>query len=100
MALSELAANAVAASAPRTCVSVRAQRKADSVVLEVENAPESDAAISLFYDNDDPVRGRGRGLTIVSAYTDLVEVILPHGEHGLVVRCRKQCTWSTGQPAR
>ena len=90
--LSELAANAVAATdgdqdGP---IAIRSWRAEDEVVLEVENPPhDHDVDIVVPVDGD-PLRGCGRGLLIVAAYTDTVEVI-PRGQaNGFTVRCRKQ----------
>lgn len=88
--VSELGANAVAAAtSPEARIEVRAWWEGSELVLEVENEPGSGAGRVVFHTDDDPLRGYGQGLLIVTAFTDSVEVVPPDGERGLVVRCRR-----------
>jgi anti-sigma regulatory factor (Ser/Thr protein kinase) len=89
--LSELAANAVAAATRADdVIRVQAWRESSAVVVEVENAAASQSGGVVFHSEQDPLRGYGQGLLIVTAYTDSVEVVPPSGRGGLVVRCRKE----------
>ena len=89
--LSELGANAVAAAAGSDeRIRVQAWRDGTAIVVEVENAAASGPGGVVFHSEQDPLRGYGQGLLIVTAYTDSVEVIPPQGQGGLVVRCRKE----------
>lgn len=89
--LSELAANAIAATGgdENGPIAIRSWRSEDEVVLEVENPPQDSVDHVVVPDDQDPLRGSGRGLLIVAAYTDMVEVIPPGAAIGLIVRCRK-----------
>ena len=91
--MSELGANALTAAdgSPNAIITVRARRGDSHVDLEVENSAEADAGAVTFLDHADPLRGRGRGLMIVAAYTDAIDVVPADRSHGLIVRCRKRC---------
>ena len=71
-------------------IRVQAWRDGTAIVVEVENAAASGPGGVVFHSEQDPLRGYGQGLLIVTAYTDSVEVIPPQGQGGLVVRCRKE----------
>lgn len=60
----------------------------DSVVLEVSNAVPPGESPVTHWDLDDPLRAGGRGLVIVRAYTDVVEVDAE--DHTVTVRCRRR----------
>jgi len=86
--LSELVANAITASPPGRAPEVVATMDGDAVALEVRNASRPGEALGTRWDLEDPLRAGGRGLVIVSAFCDEMEVALdPDGDH-LVVRCR------------
>lgn len=89
---SELAANAVAASPAGTSTQVRAHCDDTAIVLETVNgSPRTNAHIGGTPDLSDPLRPSGRGLLIVKAYMDKVEVE-PADEAigiGILVRCRR-----------
>lgn len=87
--LSELLANAVEAS-PGAHQEIRASAWSDdgSIVLRVANPILPTAPPVTEPDLDDPLRTGGRGLLIVRAYTDAVEIA---GEDGtLVIRCERR----------
>jgi anti-sigma regulatory factor (Ser/Thr protein kinase) len=75
--LSELASNATAGAAEGSASEVRASVRGDELRLEVTNAVGDDDVRR--WDLDDPLRGGGRGLLIVRAYTDAVEIETAHG---------------------
>jgi len=85
--VSELLANAVAATSDGTYVVVRACRDDDVVVLEVSNSYDG-RPTGNDWDLDDLLRSGGRGLVIVRALTDWVE--LEHRNATTTVRCRKR----------
>lgn len=89
--LSELAANALTGSATASedgSAEIAAGLDDDELWLEVTNTVPEDAPDVLRWDLDDPLRGGGRGLVIVRAYTDSVQV---GGANGLVsVRCTRR----------
>lgn len=90
--LSELGANAIAATGrdENSRIAVRAWRGTTDVVLEVENSFPDLVDEVVADDGGDPLRGSGRGLFIVEAYSDAVEIIAPTETNGLIVRCHKQ----------
>lgn len=88
--LSELLANAAeAAPSAHADLSVTASVAGDVVCLEVCNpvAPWIDPATR--WDLHDPLRPGGRGLLIVSALVDEVEVVHDVAQNVTVVRCRR-----------
>lgn len=86
---SELAANAVDASPkPSSEVIARAWHDGEDVVLEIVNASERSSQPSSDWDLDDPLRTGGRGLVIVEAFVDELEVANDDGGR-LLVRCRR-----------
>ena len=90
--LSELLANGIAAAPDDDAeaeLSVRAYRTGDDVVLEVSNpvAPWVDAATR--WDLHDPLRAGGRGLLIVRALVDDVEVVQDLVDRQTTLRCRR-----------
>lgn len=72
--LSELLANAVAASPPGASVIVRTQLDDGTVVLSVVNDVRKWVPPTERWDLDDPLRPGGRGLLIVSSLADDVTV--------------------------
>jgi anti-sigma regulatory factor (Ser/Thr protein kinase) len=86
--LSELASNAALGAAPGTTAHIQAGVVGDSVELEVRNQVDSVDTDALRWDLDDPLRGGGRGLLIVRAYTDTLEVDSAGG--AVIVRCRRR----------
>ena len=87
---SELAANAVAASAPGTLARLRAHREETNVVLEAVNgSPETIPRDGGAWDLADPLRPGGRGLLIVDEYMDNVQVEPADDLNGILVRCRR-----------
>lgn len=90
---SELTANAVHAAGPDTTedIGIRAELAGDDMLLEVENAPSDDSfSLDVFGQLDDPLREHGRGLMIVAAFVDDLEILAPSGSGGLLVRCRRR----------
>lgn len=91
LAASELATNAVEhASAPTFRVSLR--RQPLMVLLAVHSAAEAGLEVSRLLRPDaldDPTALRGRGLGIVQALADAVEI--GTDDHELTVRCRFHC---------
>jgi anti-sigma regulatory factor (Ser/Thr protein kinase) len=86
---SELAANAVDASPkPSAEVIARAWHDGEDVVLEIVNASGRASPPSNDWDLDDPLRPGGRGLVIVEAFVDELEVANEAGGR-LRVRCRR-----------
>lgn len=86
---SELAANAVDASPkPSAEVVARAWHDGDDVVLEIVNASERSSQRPSDWDLEDPLRTGGRGLVIVQAFVDHLEVATEAGGR-LLVRCRR-----------
>lgn len=71
---SELLANAVAASEPDAEVHVGMSGDDTWLVLEVANVAAQGPPPASGWDYDDPIRAGGRGLVIVRALTDRVEV--------------------------
>lgn len=88
--LSELTANAVTASpSGASDVRVSAWRDECDVVLEVGNRCSPAEGPAERWDLDDPLRSGGRGLQIVRAFVDALE-ITPGDGSSLVVRCRRK----------
>ena len=94
-AFSELVANAIhaadhAASEALAC----AWRDGDDVVLEVANATPGSIRPVHRWDLQDQLRAGGRGLQIVQAFTDSVEI--DQDDQGrLIVRCRRSLAGRT-----
>lgn len=87
---SELAANAVTASAPGTLARLRAYRDETNVVLEAVNgSPQTVPRDRGAWDLADPLRPGGRGLLIVNEYMDNVQVEPADDLNGILVRCRR-----------
>ena len=86
--LSELASNAAVGAAPGTTGNIRASLDAGELLLEVGNQVADDDTDVLRWDLDDPLRGGGRGLLIVRAYTDSMEV--DSDGRSVTVRCRRR----------
>ena len=86
---SELLSNAVKASrgAERE-VQTRAGLERGRVIIEVCNPVARSRSDVDRWDLDDPLRAGGRGLVIVRAYTDDVEIELR--DESLVVRCSRR----------
>lgn len=86
--LSELASNAALGAAPGTTAHIEASVEGGSVQLEVRNQVDRIDEDALRWDLDDPLRGGGRGLLIVRAYTDTLEVDSAGGT--VIVRCSRR----------
>lgn len=87
---SELAANALAATNGQD-ICTHAWIDRGDVVLEVSNALSSPSSRSVTrWDLEDPLRGGGRGLMLVRAFTDDVEVVTSDDGSSIVVRCRRR----------
>lgn len=86
--LSELASNAAIGAAAGTTGSIRARVEAGELHLEVMNDVETDDTDILRWDLGDPLRGGGRGLLIVRAYTDTMEV--ESAGRAVTVRCTRR----------
>lgn len=93
---SELTTNAVHGS-PNACarVNVRAACEDDELVLDVRNTTAPDRYGATRWDLDDPLREGGRGLLIVRALVDELDVSLDGGD--LAVRCRSRVRPTTGR---
>lgn len=89
VAFSELVTNAAAASRETAePVSSRAWIEDDTLVLEVANTVTGpDGVTTTRWDLDDPLRTGGRGLLIVQAFTDDLEIDVRG--RTLIVRCRR-----------
>ena len=91
---SELGANAVhgspGASSP---IGVHAWSEGCEVVLEVRNVAAGTPSAPVRWDLDDPLRGGGRGLLIVQAFVDALDVQQDDDTH-VVVQCRRCVTRS------
>lgn len=72
--VSELASNALDGAGPDTGAEVRAQLDGEVIDLVVSNQLPDEPEEIRRWDLDDPLRGGGRGLMIVRAYTDTLEV--------------------------
>lgn len=89
--LSELVANAVAASLdPVGNVDVRALFDGDGLFMQVTNPPASSFSAVNRWDYDDPLRPGGRGLLIVESLVDDIAIAPPDGHHPLTISCRRQ----------
>ena len=86
---SELVANAVSASGRASRIEARAWQDGSEVVLEVTNKVKDGAAVAQRWDMADELRQGGRGLMIVRAYVDQLEVG-SSSEGGVVIRCRRR----------
>jgi anti-sigma regulatory factor (Ser/Thr protein kinase) len=86
--LSELASNAAAGAAPGSGADISAVLDRDELRLEVANRIDSRLDDITRWDLDDPLRGGGRGLLIVRAYTDSMEVL--SADETVTVRCRRR----------
>ena len=87
--LSELLANAVAASQdPLDSMGVRAWL-GDELTLEVTNPVGAVFEMSNTWDYDDPLRPGGRGLIIVESLVDDIAIAPPDGTQPLKVLCRR-----------
>ncbi len=89
---SELTANAVNAAAHTASeAAVSAWRDGNDLVLEVVNATPGPTRPAQRWDLQDQLRSGGRGLQIVHAFVDSVEI--DQDERGrLIVRCRRSLT--------
>lgn len=87
--LSELASNALAgAEGTDTGIDIRARIDGDELQLEVANQVGGAVDHVLRWDLDDPLRGGGRGLMIVRAYTDTLEI--DSAGSTVTVRCTRR----------
>lgn len=84
---SELVANAVSASADASDIDVRATHHDGHVFLDVANVPDRRAPMQR-WDLTDDLRGGGRGLLIVTALVDDIEVSRRDGV--VAVCCRRR----------
>lgn len=89
--LSELAANAIAAAEGHGNgpIAIRSWCTEDEVMLEVETPAQDQVHGIVVHGDSDPLRGSGRGLLIVAAYADKIEVVPPGQASGLIMRCHK-----------
>lgn len=86
---SELTANAVNGSPHEAAlVNVRAACEDGEVVLDVRNTTAVDGYRARRWDLGDPLREGGRGLLIVQALVDELDV--RQAGHDLAVRCRRR----------
>lgn len=90
---SELAANAVAASGDHSGHVVARAGVIDGILELMVVNPDLDAPVLTDWDLDDPLRDGGRGLMIVRALVDELDVILDDGR--VALRCRRQLEPST-----
>lgn len=89
LVLSELLANAVAASQdPEDAMAVRSWID-DELALEVTNPASAVFDATNTWDYDDPLRPGGRGLIIVESLVDDIAIAPPDGTEPLRVRCRR-----------
>lgn len=86
--LSELASNAAAGAAAGSQAEIHASIEDGMVCLEVRNRVAGGVPDVARWDLDDPLRGGGRGLLIVRAYTDSMEIDSAGGV--VVVRCARR----------
>jgi anti-sigma regulatory factor (Ser/Thr protein kinase) len=86
--LSELASNAAIGAPSGTTALIQAIVDDGDLRLEVSNEVEDADADVLRWDLEDPLRGGGRGLLIVRAYTDSMEVESERGS--IIVRCARR----------
>lgn len=89
VAFSELVTNAAMASrGANEPVTTRAWVEGDTVVLEVANTVAAPSGTDVSrWDLEDPLRPGGRGLLIVQAFTDDLEIDV-RGRR-LIIRCRR-----------
>ena len=85
---SELGANAVAATRGTSQVGVTARRDGATVVLEVANGAGPDGTTAHPWDWDEALSSGGRGLLIVQALVDQVDVAR-RADGVLAVSCRR-----------
>lgn len=96
LVLSELLANAVAASQdPLDAMAVRSWID-DELTLEVTNPAGAVFDTSNTWDYDDPLRPGGRGLLIVESLVDDLAIALPDGTRPLKVLCRRALSGPDG----
>lgn len=89
--LSELASNALTgAEGTEAGIDIRATIDGDELQLEVANQIGAAFEHVVRWDLDDPLRGGGRGLMIVRAYTDTLEI--DSSGSTVIVRCTRQLT--------
>lgn len=86
--LSELATNAANGAADGTDARIEAWVEREVMHLDVANRVDEAAAHVRRWDLDDQLRGGGRGLLIVRAYTDSMEIDAADGE--VWVRCTRR----------
>lgn len=91
--LSELASNAAAGAAAGSHAEIHARIEGDQICLEVRNRIAGAVADVDRWDLDDPLRGGGRGLLIVRAYTDSLEIVSVG--RTVVVRCARRVALRT-----
>lgn len=92
--VSELASNAIDGGEPDHLeAEVRADVEADVINLVVSNRLPDDVTDIRHWDLDDPLRGGGRGLMIVRAYTDSLVVDSIDGR--VTVRCSRRLAASS-----
>lgn len=86
---SELVSNAVEATPePHQEVEASAWSENGNIVLRVVNPVRPSAMPVMEPDLDDPLRPRGRGLLIVRAYTDIVEI--ESDSETIAIRCERR----------
>jgi anti-sigma regulatory factor (Ser/Thr protein kinase) len=96
LVLSELLANAVAASQdPLDAMAVRSWID-DELTLEVTNPASAVFDTSNTWDYDDPLRPGGRGLLIVESLVDDMAIALPDGTRPLKVLCQRALSGPDG----
>ncbi|HEY1117590.1 MAG TPA: ATP-binding protein [Acidimicrobiales bacterium] len=89
--VSELASNAIeSADHVEGGAEVRAEVDGDVVNVEVSNRVPDGITDIRHWDLDDPLRGGGRGLMIVRAYTD--SLVVDSTEGTVTVRCSRRLT--------
>ena len=88
LVLSELGSNAANGAAPGTEARIESWLDAGVLHLAVANRVEEATTDIQRWDLDDQLRGGGRGLLIVRAYTDSMEIDTAGGE--VSVRCTRR----------
>ncbi|MFP5321060.1 MAG: ATP-binding protein [Acidimicrobiia bacterium] len=86
--VSELASNAAIGSPAGATAQISATVSRGELRLEVSNEVDPERADVQHWDLEDPLRGGGRGLLIVRAYTDTMEVDSVGGT--VTVRCARR----------
>ena len=86
--LSELGSNAANGAAPGTAARIESWLDGGVLHLAVANRVEEATTDIQRWDLDDQLRGGGRGLLIVRAYTDSMEIDTAGGE--VSVRCTRR----------